>query len=97
MRKNSVRIAAAFAVALATTPAVAQDGAGWNPFRWVEDLGVEVLHCDPQMGKKWTAGHVMDAVRKCRIEAEEAKAEAARKAQAAVPTQEPSGTKRRSQ
>ncbi len=75
MRKNSVRIAAAFAVALATTPAVAQDGAGWNPFRWVENLGVEVLHCDPQMGKSWTATQVMDAIRSCRVEAEQAKAE----------------------
>ncbi len=47
MRKNSFRSAAAFAAALAATPALAQDGAGWNPFRWVEGLGVEVLHCDP--------------------------------------------------
>ncbi len=94
MRKNGVWIAAAFAAALSATPAGARDGAGWNPFRWVEDLGVEVLHCDPQMGKSWTAGHVMDAVRKCRIEAAEAKAEAARKALAAVPTQEPSATAR---
>ncbi len=97
MRKNSVRIAAAFAVALATTPAVAQDGAGWNPFRWVEDLGVEVLHCDPQMGKSWTATQVMDAIRSCRVEAEQAKAEAERETQAAAPAQEPSAAKRRSQ
>ncbi len=74
--------------------ALGAQGAGWNPFRWVESLGVEVLHCDPQMGKSWTAGHVMDAVRKCRIEAEEAKAAAAHKAQAAVPTQEPSAAAR---
>ncbi len=102
MIKNSFRIAAAFAATLAATPALAQDGAGWNPFRWVEGLGVEVLHCDPQMGKKWTATQVMDAVRKCRIEAEEAKAEAARetqaeaarKAQAALPRQEPSAAAR---
>lgn len=83
MRKNSVRIAAAFAVALAATPAVAQDGAGWNPFRWVEDLGVEVLHCDPQMGKNWTATQVMDTIRICRVEAGQAKAEAERETQAA--------------
>ena len=94
MRKNGVWIAAAFAAALSATPAGARDGAGWNPFRWVEGLGVEVLHCDPQMGKSWTAGHVMNAVRKCRIEAEEAKAEAARKVQAALPTQEPSAAAR---
>ncbi len=97
MRKNSVRIAAAFAVALATTPAVAQDGAGWNPFRWVEDLGVEVLHCDPQMGKSWTATQVMDAIRICRVEAVQAKAVTERETQAAAPAQEPSTAKRRSQ
>ncbi len=97
MRKNSLQIAAAFAAALAATPALAQDGAGWNPFRWVEDLGIEVLHCDPQMGKSWTATQVMDAVRKCRIEAEEAKAEAARETQAAAPGPEPSSVERRSQ
>ena len=97
MRKNSVRIAAAFAVALATTPAVAQDGAGWNPFRWVEDLGVEVLHCDPQMGKSWTATQVMDAIRICRVEAEQAKAVTERETQAAAQAQEPSASKRRSQ
>ncbi len=83
MSKNSVRIAAAFAVALAATPAVAQDGTGWNPFRWVEDLGVEVLHCDPQMGKSWTAIDVMDAIRLCRVEAEQAKAVTERETQAA--------------
>ena len=97
MRKNSFRIAAAFAAALAATPALAQDGAGWNPFRWVEDLGVEVLHCDPQMGKSWTATQVMDAIRSCRVEAEQAKAEAERETQAAAPAQEPSTAKRRSQ
>ncbi len=97
MRKNSVWIAAAFAVALAATPAVAQGGAGWNPFRWVEDLGVEVLHCDPQMGKSWTATQVMDAIRSCRVEAEQAKAEAERETQAAAQAQEPSAAKRRSQ
>ncbi len=97
MRKNSVRIAAAFAVALAATPAVAQDGAGWNPFRWVEDLGIEVLHCDPQMGKSWTATQVMDAVRKCRIEAEQANIQAERETQAAVPAREPNSAKRQSQ
>lgn len=97
MRKNSVRIAAAFAVALAATPAVAQDGAGWNPFRWVEDLGIEVLNCDPQMGKSWTATQVMDAIRSCRVEAEQAKAEAARETQAAAPAPAPSSAKRRSQ
>jgi hypothetical protein len=89
MRNTPVWIAAAFAAALSATPAGAQDGAGWNPFRWVEGLGIKVLHCDPQMGKSWTSRHVMDAVRKCRIEAEEAQAEAARKAQAAIPRQEP--------
>ena len=82
MRKNSFRIAAAFAAALAATPALAQDGAGWNPFRWVEDLGIEVLHCDPQMGKSWTATQVMDAIRICRIEAEQAKIAAERETQA---------------
>ncbi len=97
MRKNSVRIAAAFAVALATTPAVAQDGAGWNPFRWVENLGVEVLHCDPQMGKSWTATQVMDAIRICRVEAEQTKAVTERETQAAAQAQEPSAAKRRSQ
>lgn len=97
MRKNSVRIAAAFAATLATTPAVAQDGAGWNPFRWVEDLGIEVLHCDPQMGKSWTATQVMDAIRSCRVEAEQAKAVTERESQAAAPAQEPSTAKRRSQ
>ncbi len=97
MRKSSIRIAAAFAVALATTPAVAQDGAGWNPFRWVEDLGVEVLLCDPQMGKSWTATQVMDAIRICRVEAEQAKAGTERETQAAAPAQEPSTAKRRSQ
>ncbi len=97
MRKNSIRIAAAFAAALATTPSVAQDGAGWNPFRWVEDLGVEVLHCDPQMGKSWTATQVMDAIRICRIEAEQAKAVTTRDTQAAAPAQEPSSVQRRSQ
>ncbi len=97
MRKNSVRIAAAFAVALAATPAVAQDGAGWNPFRWVEDLGVEVLHCYPQMGKSWTATRVMDAIRSCRIEAEQAKVVTERETQAAAPAQKPSSAKRRLQ
>jgi hypothetical protein len=97
MRKNSVRIAAAFAVALAATPAVAQDDAGWNPFRWVEDLGVEILHCDPQTGKSWTATQVMDAIRICRVEAEQAKAVTERETQAAAQAQEPSAAKRRSQ
>ncbi len=97
MRKNSVRIAAAFAVALATTPAVAQDGAGWNPFRWVEDLGVEILDCDPQTGTSWTATQVMDAIRICRVEAEQAKAVTERETQAAAQAQEPSAAKRRSQ
>lgn len=97
MRKNSIQIAAAFAVALATTPAAAQDGAGWNPFRWVEDLGVEVLHCDPQMGKSWTAAHVMNAIRICRVEAEQAKAVTERETQAAMPAQESSTAKRQSQ
>ncbi len=96
MKNNPIWIAAAFAAALSATPASARDGAGWNPFHWLENLGVEVLQCDPQMGKSWTARHVMDAVRKCRIEAEEAKAEAeaAHKAQAAVPMQEPSAAAR---
>ncbi len=49
------------------------------------------------MGKSWTATQVMDAIRICRVEAEQAKAEAARETQAAAPAQEPSGTKRRSQ
>ncbi len=97
MRKNSVRIAAAFAVALAATPAVTQDGAGWNPFRWVEDLGIEVLHCYPQMGKNWAATQVMDAIRICRIEAQQAQAEAERETQAAAPAQEQSTANRQSQ
>ncbi len=97
MRKNSVRIAAAFAVALAATPAVAQGGAAWNPFRWVEDLGIEVLHCYPQMGKNWAATQVMDAIRICRIEAQQAQAEAERETQAAAPAQEQSTANRQSQ
>ena len=96
MRKTGVWIAAAFAVALAATPARAGDGAGWNPFRWVEDLRVEVLHCYPQMGNSWTGTRVMDAIRICRIEAEQAKAEAERETQAAAATREPSTAKRRS-
>ena len=40
MRNTSVWIAAAFAATLSATPAGARDGAGWNPFRWVEDLRI---------------------------------------------------------
>ncbi len=97
MKNNPIWIAAAFAAALSATPASARDGAGWNPFRWVEDLGVEVLHCDPQMGKSWTATQVMDAIRICRVEAEQAKAVTERETQAAAQAQEPSAAKRRSQ
>ncbi len=49
------------------------------------------------MGKSWTATQVMDAIRICRIEAEQAKAEAERETQAAAPAQESSTAKRRSQ
>ncbi len=94
MKKVTALTVAAFAAAWVASPASAGDGKGWNPFRWVEDLGVEVLHCYPDMGKSWTATQVMNAVRICRVEAEEAKAAAEQKDHTPALAQEPATAQR---
>ena len=79
---------------MSASPASAGDGKEWSPFRWVEDLGVEVLHCYPDMGKSWTATRMMNAVRMCRVEAEEAKAAAEQEDHTPMIAQKPTPAER---
>lgn len=74
MNTRTALMIAAFGIALAATPARADDGARWRPFGWLEAMGVEVLHCYPNQGKSWTSWHVIRAIETCRAEAALAKA-----------------------